>query len=132
MAFYDRLKKARKDKELSQIELATQIGVAKNTYSQYESGDRKPNFDTLKKLSDELGVSIDYLLEKSDYKTIYDEWDNKYNKDGRLNKEVELLEKKSKLRSVARLENSDFSDEEDKQISQYIEFLTSQRSQRKE
>lgn len=132
MAFNDRLKMAREDKELSQIDLATQIGVAKNTYSQYESGDRKPNYEILKKLADVLEVSIDYLLEKSDSKLTVEQlekWEAKYNNDKQLNEEIEFLESTSKLRSVARLEKSKISDEEDKQIAQFIDFLISQKKQ---
>lgn len=37
-------------------------GVAKSTYSLYESGNREPNVQNIKKIADILGVSADELL----------------------------------------------------------------------
>lgn len=60
--FNENLKNARLQKGLSQKELAAEIGVAKSTYSLYESGKREPNVQTIKKISDTLNVSADELL----------------------------------------------------------------------
>lgn len=60
--FNENLKDARLKKNLSQKEVAEKIGVAKSTYSLYESGNRKPNVDTIKKIADVLNVSADQLL----------------------------------------------------------------------
>ncbi len=60
--FYENLKKARLEKRLSQKEVAEAIGVAKSTYSLYESGKREPNVKTIKKIASFLGVSGDSLL----------------------------------------------------------------------
>ena len=48
--FYENLKLAREQKGLSQKDVAEKIGVAKSTYSLYESGNREPNVQTIKKL----------------------------------------------------------------------------------
>lgn len=42
--------------------MAENIGVAKSTYSLYESGKREPNVDTIKKIASSLNVSADTLL----------------------------------------------------------------------
>ena len=47
---------------MTQKEVADSIGVAKSTYSLYESGNREPNVQTIKKISDVLNVSADELL----------------------------------------------------------------------
>ena len=60
--FYENLKAARLQKKLSQKDVAEAIGVAKSTYSLYESGKREPNVKTIKKIADVLGVSGDILL----------------------------------------------------------------------
>ena len=60
--FNQNLKEARLKKELSQKEVAEKIGVAKSTYSLYESGNREPNVDTIKKIADILDISADTLL----------------------------------------------------------------------
>ena len=60
--FSDNLKEARLKSGLSQKDVAENIGVAKSTYSLYESGNREPNVNTIKKISDCLNVSADTLL----------------------------------------------------------------------
>lgn len=60
--FNENLRWAREQKGLSQKDVAEKIGVAKSTYSLYESGNREPNVQTIKKISDVLGVSADELL----------------------------------------------------------------------
>lgn len=48
--------------QLRKKELATLLGVDASTISNYERGRRRPNFDTLIKLSDIFDVTIDELL----------------------------------------------------------------------
>lgn len=60
--FNENLKSARERRNLSQTQIADAIGVAKSTYSLYESGKREPNVQTIKKISDVLNVSADELL----------------------------------------------------------------------
>ncbi len=57
-----RIREVRLQSGISQKELATAIGVAPNTLSQYESGKRAPDYDTMGRISDYLHVSVDYLL----------------------------------------------------------------------
>lgn len=60
--FNENLKAARERKGISQKDMAESIGVAKSTYSLYESGNREPNVQTIKKIADVLNVSADELL----------------------------------------------------------------------
>ncbi len=60
--FNENLKFAREKQGLSQKEVAESIGVAKSTYSLYESGNREPNVKTIKKIADILNTSADKLL----------------------------------------------------------------------
>ena len=60
--FNENLKEARLKSGLSQKDLSENIGVAKSTYSLYESGKREPNVDTIKKIASALNVSADTLL----------------------------------------------------------------------
>ena len=60
--FNENLKAARERKNMTQKEVADNIGVAKSTYSLYESGNREPNVQTIKKIADALNVSADDLL----------------------------------------------------------------------
>ena len=67
--FNENLKEARIKKGLSQKEVADNIGVAKSTYSLYESGNREPNVQTIKKIADFLGISAYELIGLSDKPT---------------------------------------------------------------
>ena len=60
--FNENLKEARLKSGLSQKDLSENKGVAKSTYSLYESGKREPNVDTIKKIASALNVSADMLL----------------------------------------------------------------------
>ena len=60
--FNENLKEARLKSGFSQKDVAENIGVAKSTYSLYESGSREPNVNTIKKIASYLNVSADELL----------------------------------------------------------------------
>lgn len=61
--FSDQLKKLRKKAGLSQIELADALGIAKSSVSMYESGVRKPKYETIEQFADFFNVDIALLLE---------------------------------------------------------------------
>ena len=61
-----RIKKIREQRGLLQKELASALGIGQNTLSQYEGGKRQPDYETLCKIADYLGVTTDYLLGRSD------------------------------------------------------------------
>ena len=63
-----RLKALRKEKRLTQKQLASMIGVQHSVISFYEVGDRIPSVEIIIKLAAVLHVSADYLLgiEKKD------------------------------------------------------------------
>lgn len=56
------LRPVRKRAGITMKELGTKIGVAESTISQYETGKRQPDYETLLKISEFFGVSVDYLL----------------------------------------------------------------------
>jgi len=64
--FSERLKKLRKEKKLTQEELANMLNVGVSTISMYETGKSTPNDEIKKKLADIFDVSIDYLIGRSD------------------------------------------------------------------
>ncbi|WP_052446576.1 helix-turn-helix domain-containing protein [Candidatus Soleaferrea massiliensis] len=63
------LQKFRESIRLNQLALAMRIGVAQETISAYESGRSNPSINTLLKLCDELDVSADYLLDRTNVPT---------------------------------------------------------------
>ncbi len=62
----ERLRKMRKMRGLTLKEVADRVGVARSTYSGYESNYRQPPIEVLVKLADALKTSTDYLLGLTD------------------------------------------------------------------
>lgn len=60
--FAKRLRELRKEFKLTQKQLSDIIGISDRTIGYYETGDRFPNEDILKKFADYFDVSVDYLL----------------------------------------------------------------------
>jgi len=60
------LKKLRKDNRYSQQQIANIIGVSRQAYIKYESGNASPSAQIIKKLSRIYNVSCDYLLGDND------------------------------------------------------------------
>lgn len=63
-----RLKELRKNAGLTQTQFANEIGAAQNTVSQWESGARRLDDETIKQIAAYFNVSVDYLLGLSDDK----------------------------------------------------------------
>ena len=64
-----RLKTLRKERGISQLKLALDLNMNQNSISRYETGEREADYATLIKFADYFGVSIDYLLERTDNPT---------------------------------------------------------------
>lgn len=60
-----RLKELRKTKNLTQAEVAANLGISAQVFSRYERGDHEPDNKMLCKLADFFGVSVDELLGRS-------------------------------------------------------------------
>lgn len=57
-----RFKKARIQKQFKVTEVANILGVVQSTVSAWETGRKEPNIETVVKLAELYGVSIEYLL----------------------------------------------------------------------
>jgi transcriptional regulator with XRE-family HTH domain len=62
VAFGERLAALRKERQLTQVQLAEQLGVSQQAVTAYESGQRRVPISTLPPLADTLGVSIEELI----------------------------------------------------------------------
>ena len=74
MEFSERLKELRKKAHLTQVELASKLGIVQSSYADWERGKKKPTQDNLVKIAQVLNVSVDYLVGNSEEKA--DELDN--------------------------------------------------------
>ena len=63
MAKYQRIRDLREDAELSQEQMAREIGLYKTTYARYESGERELPFAVAIKIARYHKVTLDYLAE---------------------------------------------------------------------
>jgi len=64
--FKERLKTARDLRKWSQSDLASRAGMPPSSIAHFETGSRKPSFDTLRRLANALEVTTDYLLGRVD------------------------------------------------------------------
>lgn len=62
MEFNEKLQKLRKERGITQEELAAEIYVSRTAISKWESGRGYPNIDSLKAISEFFSVSVDDLL----------------------------------------------------------------------
>ena len=60
--FAIRLKSLRKNKKLTQAQMANMLGITRQGYAKYENNDSEPDLSTIDKLANFFGVSTDYLL----------------------------------------------------------------------
>lgn len=74
MEFSERLKELRKQAHLTQVELASKLGIVQSSYADWERGKKKPTQDNLVKIAQVLNVSVDYLVGNSEENV--DELDN--------------------------------------------------------
>ena len=61
------LKLIRKQKKYSQLKVALDLSLSRESLSYYENGKRSPDIETLKLFSDYFNVSIDYLINGKEF-----------------------------------------------------------------
>lgn len=71
MAFYKRIRDLREDNDKTQTEIADYLGMKQPQYYRYENGSRDIPSDILIKLADYYGVSVDYILGRTDNPKLY-------------------------------------------------------------
>ena len=65
MPYYRRIRDLREDKDLTQVQIGEILSCSQRVYSNYERGDIDIPTTTLSRLADFHGVSVDYLLERT-------------------------------------------------------------------
>lgn len=66
-----RIKQLRESHGETQQKMAENLGVSQQTIAGWEKGQRNPSLETLSTLADYFGVSVDYLLGRTDIPNIY-------------------------------------------------------------
>ena len=68
---FENIRNLRIDNGYTQKQIAQELGISQNTYSQYEIGVLNYPVDALITLADFYGVSVDYLLGRTNRKEPY-------------------------------------------------------------
>ena len=72
MILGQKITKIRKEKKLSQVDVASHVGVSRDAISKYERDDIIPSVENAKKIAKVLGVSLDYLVSEDDTLEVVD------------------------------------------------------------
>ena len=64
---FKNLRSIREENDIKQKDIAKYLNISQNTYSQYETGVISLTAEVLIKLANYYNVSIDYLLDRTDY-----------------------------------------------------------------
>lgn len=64
--FGEQLKQLRVSKNLTQKQLALNVGMSERGIQNYELNSRKPTYEAIIKIADYFDVSLDYLVGRSD------------------------------------------------------------------
>lgn len=102
------IKNIRESKNLTQKDVAKKINIPYQTYNHYETGRNEPDIESLIKLADFFGCSIDYLVGREDEDGAIMIYGNQLSKD-----ENQLIDK---LRSLPDIKK--------KIAYKYIDFLS--------
>ncbi len=63
--YAERIKNLRKERGLSQDQLAAMLGVSRSAVGMYETGKREPDFEICEAIADIFNVDMDYLIGRS-------------------------------------------------------------------
>ena len=69
---YERIRNLREDNDKTQQEIAELLFINRRTYAAYENGVNSMTPDTLCKIADIYGTSVDYLLGRTDVFEAYE------------------------------------------------------------
>ncbi|SDB44789.1 DNA-binding transcriptional regulator, XRE-family HTH domain [Streptococcus henryi] len=73
MGFPERLKALRLEANLTQKDMAEKFDISQQAYAKWEMETANPTKNIITKLADIFGVTVDYLVGNSDYRTVEDE-----------------------------------------------------------
>ena len=69
--FGKRIAELRKDKKMSQTELAKQLDTSVSVISRYERSEMMPSVETAKRLANLLGTTVGYLLGETEQSDLF-------------------------------------------------------------
>lgn len=124
-----RLKKLRKDKSISQKKLAEELNLSPSTIAMYETNKRKPDSETLEKISSFFEVSIDYLLGLTNEKSPADKIKKAISDDPELADAWEKLSQREDLQLLFK-QTKDMNESDIRQVIRIIKAIEDEEEQR--
>lgn len=122
----DKIKEFRLEKNMKQSDLADKAEISRVAVGNYERNERQPTIDIAVRIAKALDVSITELVD----------WDLKHNPDGKLEEEVDLIEKIEKRYGKGSAELVHFysilDDQEKEKAFDYVYYLAEQHEKNKE
>lgn len=109
MSFGSRLRNLRLENNMTQEDLSKILNVSRATVGRYETNERFPDKNTLKKIADTFEVTVDYLLERTDNRNGKFIYVNEYDKNHIKNNKYKIIENEI----IKRLLLEDIIDEND-------------------
>ena len=92
MSFGSRLRNLRLENNMTQEDLSKILNVSRATVGRYETNERFPDKNTLKKIADTFEVTVDYLLERTDNRNGKFIYVNEYDKNHIKNNKYKIIE----------------------------------------
>ena len=91
----DRIISLRKEKKMTQEQLAKELNISPSAVGMYEQGRRKPSYELLEEICDYFNVDMDYLMGRSDIKNRYQaglkyDWEDKLKQKNRKQEESNI------------------------------------------
>lgn len=123
MNIVDRIKEVAENKGIQVSEIEEKCGLGSKSI--YKWAKNKPSIDRVIKVAEYLKVDVGYLLGTTNFKTKFEEWDDRYNKNGEMAKKVKEFEAVDTI--AAHLEDKEITDEKIKALSLYIDTLFEKR-----
>jgi len=111
-----KIRELRIKKGIMQKEAANDLNIPPNTYNQYETGKREPDYETLKNIADYFGVSVDFILGRDE------EENKKSSSDDEVWELREMLHKRPEMKTLFSLSKK-ASKEDVEQTIRIIEAL---------
>lgn len=126
----DRLKKMRKERGLTQTDLAKEIGISLTSVKQYELGNRVPDKFNLTKIANYFNVLEDWIIGESEHKTFIEKIDAELGEEriAELRETVQILDWLEK--NFDNFHTYDYSAEQlqrlDAEVRSFIQFKIDQ------
>jgi len=114
------IKRLRKDKNITQADLAKAVGVTTSSIGMYETEVRKPSYEVIVKLAKYFNVTTDYLLNNDN--NIEEKPIDKINK---------LVEDSGINTIAAHFEGEEFTEDDKEDIENFIKYVLSKKKKKK-